>query len=329
MAYDIAGGEWRVKGYFPFKTHHPERVINAPMYADRITEQWLIEKYFIPVLTPQIFKYNIACQEGKGMFLAMDEIKGILSELYKVFGKEFCIFQFDCKKYFDTISHRKAFETFKRYRICDMGLYYYDVIIESFHETTEAEECYAARNDPEGIYGFPKGNLPSQWTGIMYLNDLDWKIFASRYSLFNIRYMDDGQVYCKDHSDTLKMLRATRDYFKDENLGIMLHPKKTNIFPVTRGFTFCGWHYRLTDDGKIIVTIKNEKKREEEEKLKRTAQSVRNGDMDIDKAFEIREGIFAYLAHGTDSDDLIDYMKYQYQFYDGEYKGRRVVIPRR
>ena len=30
MAVNIVKGVWTVKGYFPFKVHHPERTINAP-----------------------------------------------------------------------------------------------------------------------------------------------------------------------------------------------------------------------------------------------------------------------------------------------------------
>lgn len=43
-AYNIAKGEWKVNGYFPFNVYHPNRVINAPFYQDRIVEQWFVEK---------------------------------------------------------------------------------------------------------------------------------------------------------------------------------------------------------------------------------------------------------------------------------------------
>ena len=41
----VVTGQWNVKGYFKFKVHHPERIINAPFYVDRIVEQWLITIY--------------------------------------------------------------------------------------------------------------------------------------------------------------------------------------------------------------------------------------------------------------------------------------------
>lgn len=325
-AYALACGTWRVSGYFPFKTYHPERIINAPEYGDRIVEQWLVEKYLIPVFAPQIFKYNEACQRDKGPFKTMDFIREVLTEFYKLYGTDFHVFQYDCKKYFDNISHKKAFETFERYGVCGFPLYYYDVIMDSFHETVKDDECYAVRDDPDGLYGFPKGNLPSQWTGIMYLNELDWLIFSSRYSLANVRYMDDGLVFCKDVHDARRIYHASSDYLTDNDMGVRFHPKKTNIFPISRGFTYCGWHYILSDDGKVIIKIKNSKKKEEEEELKKIAEAVRSGRMNIEKAVQKREGIFNYLSHG-DCDDLIDYMRYQYQFFDGEYRGRRIYIP--
>ena len=49
-----------------------------------------------------------------------------------------------------------------------------------------------------------------------------------------------------------------------------------------------------------------------EHRLKLISESVKAGKMSIKKANTIRDGMFKYLSHGTDSNKLIKYMIHQY-----------------
>lgn len=307
-AHRIVNNEWEVKGYFPFKVYHPTRDINAPMYIDRIIEQWFIEKYVQPVFIPQLYEYNMACQAGKGPFLAMDYVKAAMEEMYYMYGTDWCIFQYDIEGYFDNFNHDTA--KILMQEIGEEGWLLYEKIVDSFY----IKDCYAAKGDPEHPtnYGFPKGNLPSQWTGIILLNELDWEIHNNPDCIFNIRYMDDGQNFFHTIDQCRQCKQDVEEFLEVNELGVRLHPKKTYYAPISRGFTFCGWRYSIDQDGTIHVRIKNTKKKEMEHRLKIISEEVKLGKMSIQKANQIRDGMFEYLSHGTESDKLIKYMKHQY-----------------
>lgn len=324
MAYDIVTGQWHVSGYFPFMTHHPDRQINAPYYADRIVEQWLIERYFEPVLTPVIYKYNMACQKGKGPDLARQYMIDTLHECYAMWGNDFYICQFDCRKYFDNISHEKAYGMFCRYGICDFAMQLYKKILDSFHETADMEECYAARNhaDSADVFGMPKGNLPSQWTGIMLLNELDWLLSEYDRCYKNFRYMDDGSNFCHTRADARRIRDFADEYLVNTDVGVMLHPKKTQIYPISRGITFCGWRYTMDENGIITVKEKQTKKHEQFHKLNKVWDAYNKGNVDDEKARQIRNGVIQYAGRGSVGCGLTHKMLQRYELYDGEYNDR-------
>lgn len=301
---------WDVIGYFPFKVYHPQREINAPMYVDRIAEQWFVEKYIQPLFVPRLFEFNMACQAGKGPFLTMDYVKASMDEMYQMYGNDWYVFQYDCEGYFDNICHSAAKEIIKE--IGPGGFWIYEKIVDSF----SVETGYAALADIEGkeVYGYPKGTLPSQWTGIILLNELDLRIHDNPTCDFNIRYMDDGLNFFHLKDDCRRCYEDTKQYLVDKNFGIRLHPRKTYYAPISRGFTFCGWRYTQDPDGKIHVRIKNNKKKEMEARLKTISDEVRRGKMSLKKANTIRDGMFEYLSHGTESGPLIGYMRNQYPF---------------
>ena len=58
-AHRLANKTWKVNGYFPFMVYHPTREINAPMYIDRIIEQWFVEKYIQPVFACFFYFFNL------------------------------------------------------------------------------------------------------------------------------------------------------------------------------------------------------------------------------------------------------------------------------
>lgn len=309
-AHRITYREWDVGGYFPFKVYHPQRTINAPMYIDRIIEQWFVEKYVQPVFVPQLYDYNMACQGGKGPFLTMDYVKAAMEEMYYMYGTDWYVFQYDMEGYFDNISHQAAKKIMKE--IGEEGYSIYEKVVDSFY----IDDCYAAENapDPDARYGFPKGNLPSQWTGIILLNELDRKIHENPDCDFNIRYMDDGLNFFRTAEQCSRCKQDVESYLKEKDFGVRLHPRKTYYAPISRGFTFCGWRYTMDDDGTIHVRIKNTKKKEMEHRLKVISGEVKRGKMSIQKANTIRDGMFEYLSHGTEGDRLIRYMKRQYPF---------------
>lgn len=302
-AVKLVDKKWDVNGYFTFVVYHPRRIINAPFIIDRVVEQWYVEKYIIPVFKNELESLNLACREGKGPFLAMDTVKYAMYEMYCNYGTSWAVWQYDGEGYFDNISHDYAKRVVGN-RIDSEWAWVYHTIVDSYC----CEDSYAALADPEHQFGFPKGNLPSQWTGIIILNELDWMLSQNPNCDFSERYMDDGISFYPDIKQARCAAEMTKQWFSASGVGVRLHSSKSNYFPITRGFTYCGWHYSMDKDGTIHVRIKNSKKKEQERRLRKICEGVKKGKISIKAARRAQEGVFEYLSHGSESQNLINYM---------------------
>ena len=302
-AVRIKNHTWTVIGYFPFHVYHPHRIINAPYYADRVVEQWYVERFIIPAFKDVIMEYNMSCQEEKGPMKNMDITKAAMEEMYYMFGTDWYVNQFDCEGYFDNISHEFAIN-FIGSRIDPDWLWLYEVVVDSY----DAPDGYAMMEDPLHRYGFPKGNLPSQWTGIIALNGLDHDIADDPRCWHSSRYMDDGIGFYHEKGDAKHARHMIEKWLSDNEVGVRVHPKKSAYFPISRGFTYCGWTYSMDEDGTLHVRIKNGKKKEQEHRLKMISEGVKDGTISIFDARRTQEGMFEYLSHGTESEALINYL---------------------
>lgn len=57
-----------------------------------------------------------------------------------------------------------------------------------------------------------------------------------------------------------------------------LNMKKTEIYHIAKGIDFLGFHYKLTETGKVIMTVRSENVKRERKKLRRlVAKSKRGG----------------------------------------------------
>ena len=78
------------------------------------------------------------------------------------------------------------------------------------------------------------GNQSSQWFALYYLDRLDRFIKERLKVKYYVRYMDDGVLIHHDKEFLKKALA------------------KTQIFPISQGVDFLGFHFYLTDTGKVI-----------------------------------------------------------------------------
>jgi len=317
LAGKIARLTWRPEGYKEFKVFHPTRTISAPLYPDRIVEYWLTEQFIIPFWKDKVLPNNMACQTDKGPDKAQELVKEALKMCYEKFGTDFWFFQGDMQGYYDNISQdyvKKIHEGMNPY-----GYFLMCNIIDSWEET----ECYAKKlnpNDrfgifnPEGKFGFPKGNLPSQWVGITTLNELDHLISEREDCLFFIRYMDDFIVFFHYKSSCKDCKQFTENYLLENEIGVRLHPKKTAYAPISRGFNFCGWHYRLREDGSVEVKIRQDRKKLKKKQLRAKQKAYAKGRISWDEVKTSMQSTFAHYAHG-DTKNLRKYMcnRYKYQ----------------
>jgi hypothetical protein len=87
--------------------------------------------------------------------------------------------------------------------------------------------------------GLPIGNLLSQFSANVYLNELDQFIKHRLKAPHYVRYVDD-MVLLHESPQWLNEARAAIDAFLRERLALQLNPKKTILQPVARGIDFVG-----------------------------------------------------------------------------------------
>ena len=82
-------------------------------------------------------------------------------------------------------------------------------------------------------------------------------------------------------------------------IGFALHREKTRIIPLREGVMFLGFHFRLTETGKVILLIDSDRVAAERRKLKRMAQLVKAGKMTREKADECYRSWKAHAENGN------------------------------
>ncbi len=311
-ALDICALTWGPKGYKSFLVFHPTREINAPLYGDRVVEEWYTDKYITPYFEKRLVQKNMACQKGKGPQLLLDLMKQTLHNLWERYGNSFWFFQGDFEGYYDNLSHdwiKKQFEG-----IDPFAYILFCRTIDSWEETEEdSNKFYREGKEPGKRYGVPKGNLPSQWAGIVNLNEFDHRITSLPGYLDGYRYMDDSAHFFEDKKGCQRCREFTEQYLKENKVGIRLHPRKTKIAPITQGLNFCGWHFTLHDDGHVSVKVRNDRKKLKKQRIKGMQKAYRKGRMTFEEIQTSMTGVFAHYHQG-DTKGLRKYIVNRYTF---------------
>jgi retron-type reverse transcriptase len=242
------------KGYNHFKIYEPkERAIFAPRYSDRVIQHCLCDNVLMPTLEPRLIYDNAACRKGKGTHFALDRLSGFMQQFYKKHGTEGYFLKCDIRKYFENINHtvlkNKLNKVFNDSEVHTLLCH----IIDSF-ETAPAT-------------GLPLGNQTSQWFALYYLDDVDRLIKEKLRIKYYSRYMDDFILLHPDKDYLRKCLMAIRELCKNE-LKLDLN-EKTQIFPLRNGVDYLGWHFYLSDSGKVIRKLRTSNKRSLKKRIKK------------------------------------------------------------
>ena len=88
--------------------------------------------------------------------------------------------------------------------------------------------------------------------------------------------MDDSTLFhpSKEYLENLKLINEK--YLASR--GMEYNSKKTKVFSIKEGFTFLGFKYRLTDTGKVIMTVSSEKVKERRRKLRKLVRKAKRGE---------------------------------------------------
>lgn len=139
--------------------------------------------------------------------------------------------------------------------------------------------------------GLPMGNQSSQWFALYYLDRLDRLIKEKLRIKGYVRYMDDGVLIHKSKEYLQECLRQMQDLIAEEKLEFN---QKTQIFPISQGVDFLGWHFYMADTGKVIKRLRTSNKKRFKRRLKAFQKQYAQETKTLD---EITQSLNSYQGH--------------------------------
>ena len=146
-----------------------------------------------------------------------------------------------------------------------------------------------------GDVGFNAGSQIVQIIGITALDKVDHFIKEGLRVKFYIRYMDDFVLIhsCRGFlGNCLKEIAAMLERQK-----MRLNEAKTRITELSKGISFLGFIFRLTETGKVVILADPKKIKHEKKKLKRMMRLVKDGKLskrDLDTHFRCWKASIRY-----------------------------------
>lgn len=275
----LKNGTYKMSGYYSFMVHDPkDRVIHALHYRDRVVQHCICDEVLAPALDKKLIYDNSACRLGKGTHFAMKRLSGFMHDFYNKYGTNGYFLKCDIRKFFDNIDHEKLKEKLRKVFTDGRLLSALYQIIDSFEKS--------------GGKGLPLGNQTSQWFAIYYLDSFDRLIKEKMQIKYYTRYMDDCVLIHHDKQYLKQCLEVMQDY-----IGKKLHlelNEKTEIFPIKNGVDYLGWHFYMTDTGKVVRKVSQRTKIKYKRKLRYFQKAYSDGNIKLE---DIKQTISSYRSH--------------------------------
>ena len=269
MKKQLKEGTWKNSKPRPIKILYPKKRdgLSIP-FKDRVYQRSINDNSLYPQMSRKFIYDNCACQKGKGTDFARTLIKKYMWNYFCNYGPEGGIIQIDIHGYYPNMKHSKVAECFQKGVDKDTYEMSMDVLNSQY----------------SGDVGYNPGSQMVQIAGISLLNDLDHCIKEKLHVKYYIRYMDDLWILWHDMNDLKKWFKIITQ--KLSELGFELNDKKSHVTELSEGFLFLGFHYRMTETGKIIMTLNSDNVRHERKKLRRMANKSQKGEIDPAKIDE-------------------------------------------
>lgn len=253
----LSGGEV-CRGFHEFDIieRGKARHISSVHFSERVVQKSLTQNVLNPAIVPSLIYDNTANIKGRGTSFAIERVKRYMGIHYADFGAEGYVLQGDFSNYFGSIPHEGIFELMDKY---------------IFDERAKALARHMV--EVQGEVGLGLGSEPNQIFAVSYPNELDHFIAECCGVEGYVRYMDDFLVIHPSKSDLRCVLAAVLD--KSRQMGLVLHPRKTHITKLTRGFVFLKKKFTYDrETGRVVVRPCRDSITRERRKLKRQAGLV-------------------------------------------------------
>ena len=294
LSDELLTGTYKERRHQYFTVTSPKRrEIMSISFRDRVYQRSLNDVAIYPEMTKHFIYDNGACQIGKGTSFARNRLKCHMQRFFRKHGTDGYVLKMDVKGYYPNMRHDVAKATFRKY-LPDEVYAMAEPILDSF----------------PGDVGFNPGSQIIQIAGISVLNGIDHYIKERLRMKHYIRYMDD-MIVISDSEEELEAVKETIR-LKLAEIGFELHLNKTTITPLSEGLMFLGFMFRLTDTGKVLMSVDPARVKAERRKLRRMVRLVKDGLRTREKADQCFESWIAHAEQGN-SWTLIQRMKDYYR----------------
>lgn len=249
---------------------HVRNIVSNTL-TDKAVNHYLADEIIRPAVDDYLIYDNSASRKGKGVSFARERLRKHLREYYRHQGNEGYILLMDFQHFYDSIEHQRAKVILRQFvEAPEEVLRVLDAVVDSF----------------KGDVGIDMGNQVSQELGVLFPYYIDNFIQTVRHKRFYARYSDDSYIISDDRQELKDILEDVRKLA--HLFGLTVHPSKTYIAKVDKGFTYLQHRYILTDSGRIIEKINSKSITRERRKLKAYKRKLEEGSIpfeDIENAF--------------------------------------------
>lgn len=250
------------------KDNGKKRPLGIPTIMDRLIQQCILQ-VLEPICEAKFFKRSNGFRPTHSAENAIAQAERMIQNIGCYY-----VIDIDIHGFFDNVNHGKLLKQMWALGIRDKKL------LSIISAMLKAE--VAGIGFPEK--GTPQGGIISLLLSNIVLNELDWwvasqweemptkrnyvhRIYANgtpdksntiralrSYTklkeCYLVRYADDFKIFCKKHSDAVKLFEATKQWLW-ERLGLEISPEKSKIVNVKRHYSeFLGFKLKVREKGK-------------------------------------------------------------------------------
>ena len=201
------------------------RTLGVPTIYDRVCQQALLNR-LEPIFEPVFDEANFGYRRGRS---TKDAMRKVWKEIQS--GREWIV-DADLKDFFGSVDHEKLL-TLVAQRIADGR------VLRLIRAMLKAGSYGKGRLFPSER-GTPQGSVVSPLLSNILLTPFDQEMRRKGYQL--TRFADDWVVTCASAAEARAAIAAALRILSA--LGVQLHPQKTRVVHVQRGFEFLGYLVR-------------------------------------------------------------------------------------
>lgn len=285
LRMELLNGTYKLSPYSIFEVHEKKtRTIVSTRMRDRVVQRSICDNYLTEYLTKSFIYDNCACLPGRGTDMARNRLKCHLQKFYRKHGLNGFVLKVDIHDFFGSTPHDVVKAAVAK-RVPDQW------VREQVYTIVDSFDHIAPDR------GMGLGSQITQLVQLAVLDDLDHYIKEALRIKGYVRYMDDFILIHEDKGYLLYCLQVITD--KLHEIGLEISPKKTGIQSIRNGIHFLGFSFRLTETGKVLMTVLHKKISKERRKLRKLVQRVKAGDMTREHVDECYKAWRAHVSKGN------------------------------